>query len=89
MLPFIENGSYAFFFFIKPLKMSSKYIYKIMHPSLGLIVKRFKCFDNLGYLRFEGDGPESSSSEKIGKIKRNQVLGRLFLVISINKINFL
>jgi len=89
MLPSIESGSYAFFFSIKALKMSSKHIYKIMHPSLGLIIKRFKYIDNSGYFRFEGDGPESTSSAKIGKIKRNQVLGRLFLVIARNKINFL
>ena len=89
MLPTVENGSYAFFFFLNPLKMSSNHIYKIMHPSLGLIIKRFKCIDDSGYLWFEGDNHESTSSLKIGKITRNQVLGRLFLVISRHKINFL
>ena len=89
MLPTIENGSYVLFFFLNPLKMSSNYIYKIIHPSLGLIIKRFKYTDNEGYLWFEGDSQESTSSLKIGKINRNQVLGRLFFVISRHKIKFL
>jgi hypothetical protein len=89
MLPTIENGSYALFFFFDPLKMSTKYIYKIFHPSLGLIIKRFKCIDDSGYLWFEGDSKESTSSSKIGKINRNQVLGRIFFVISRYKIKFL
>jgi len=86
MLPTIENGSYVFSFFLNPLKMSPKYIYKIIHPSLGLIIKRFKYIDDSGHLWFEGDCQESTSSLNIGKINRDQVLGRIFFVISRYKI---
>jgi signal peptidase I len=52
------------------------------HAALGWIVKRIARIDAEGWLRLEGDDPASCSSESIGRVPSQAVLGRAVLRIA-------
>lgn len=54
-----------------------------MHERLGRIVKRLKNNDD-GKLQFAGDNPQSTSSEAIGFVSQNAIIGKAIFVISPN-----
>jgi hypothetical protein len=52
------------------------------HPALGWIIKRIARLEPEGWLRLEGDDPESCSSEFLGNVPLQAVLGRAVLRIT-------
>lgn len=78
MSPTLNDGDYIIT--IKPRTFRPGFIYVLKHDRLGQMVKRLKSVDDKD-IWFEGDNTASSSSEKIGSIKRDQIKGRAILAI--------
>ena len=79
MSPTIENGDYILT--IRPRTLCAGFIYVLQHNRMGRIVKRLSEDTAEGFL-FEGDNAASSSSDKIGLVKRDQITGRAIFAIT-------
>lgn len=81
MFPTIKNGSFVLSFFSNNMKIVPNKIYRLAHPRFGSIIKRLSFKDADGNFWFTGDSKKSTSQKKIGAIKREQINGRIWLVI--------
>lgn len=78
MSPTLNDGDYILT--IKPRTFRAGFIYVLQHDRMGRIIKRLSEDTAEGFL-FEGDNAGSSSSDKIGLIKRDQITGRAIFAI--------
>ena len=81
MSPTIRDGSFVLSFFSNNMKIVPDRIYRLAHPQFGSIVKRLSFKDADGNFWFKGDSKNSTSQKKIGAIKKEQINGRIWLVI--------
>ena len=81
MLPTIKDGSFVLSFFSNNMKIVPNKIYRLAHPQFGSIIKRLSFEDADGNFWFTGDSKRSTSLKKIGAIKREQINGRIWLVV--------
>jgi signal peptidase I len=81
MEPEIDENS---FIFCIPYKTESRErsIFVIDHKKYGLLIKKLKYIDKNFNYWFVGENSDSISSEKIGPIKKNQIIGKAFLLFS-------
>ena len=82
MFPTIKDGSFVLCFSSSNMKIVPNKIYRLAHPQFGSIVKRLSFEDANGYFWFTGDSKRSTSLKKIGAIKREQINGRIWLVVN-------
>jgi len=81
MFPTIKDGSFVLSFFSNNMKIVPNKIYRLAHPQFGSIIKRLSFEDVDGNFWFTGDSKRSTSLKKIGAIKREQINGRIWLVV--------
>ena len=81
MFPTIKDGSFVLSFFSNNMKIVPNKIYRLAHPQFGSIIKRLSFEDADGNFWFTGDSKRSTSLKKIGAIKREQINGRIWLVV--------
>jgi nickel-type superoxide dismutase maturation protease len=76
-------GEESFIFSI-PYKTESrkKSIFVISHKKYGLLIKKLKYIDENSNHWFVGENDDSISSEKIGPIKKSEIIGKAFLLFS-------
>lgn len=84
MFPTIKDGSFVLSFSSSNMKIVPNKVYRLAHPQFGSIVKRLSFEDANGNFWFTGDSKKSTSLKKIGAIKREQINGRIWLVIDQN-----
>lgn len=84
MEPIIPENSYVLI--SSKYKYKSKSIFIFVHNVYGKLIKRLKLKDHDGNLWFEGENPNSVSSENIGSINKSSVIGRICLVITKKRI---
>lgn len=84
MAPTLNDGDYILI--KKPrsaragfLKLRS--IYVLHHDQFGVIVKRLTEITHNG-LKFTGDNPHSTSSDRLGLVQHNQIMGRAMIAIT-------
>ena len=81
MFPTIKDGSFVLCFSSSNMKIVPNKIYRLAHPQFGSIIKRLSFEDAEGNFWFTGDSKRSTSLKKIGAIKREQINGRIWLVV--------
>ena len=81
MEPKIDENS---FIFSIPYKTESREgsIFIISHKKYGLLIKKLKYIDENSYYWFVGENDASISSEKIGPIKKSEIIGKAVLLFS-------
>ncbi len=81
MAPTLAPGDYLMI--TKARTIRSGFVVLVEHPKYGVIVKRVVTVSERA-ITLEGDGPDSSSTESLGKIALANVLGRARLAITPN-----
>ncbi len=74
MYPKLSGGDYIIatrFFF----RLKKNDIVVAIHPAYGMLIKRILKIDDNGYW-LAGDNPQSVSTEKMGPVTRNQIIGK-------------
>ncbi len=86
MLPNFQSGDYVIalkIFCRKSLKVGDVVI--INHPVYNEIIKRIRSIELDGSMQLLGDGVQTTSSEKIGTIKREWLVGKVYFLFSVLK----
>ena len=65
-----------------------KKIFVISHKKYGKLIKKLVKIDNEENFWFKGENNSSISTEKIGPIKLNQILGKVVLSVSKDTLKF-
>lgn len=78
MTPALSSGDYIIL--TKARALRPGFVVLADHPKYGLITKRVKTVEKDSVL-LEGDGPESTSSEAMGLIPKDKIIGRARLAI--------
>lgn len=81
MEPTIDENSFIFCIPYKT-ESSGRSILVISHKKYGLLIKKLKYIDENFNYWFVGENDDSISSEKIGPIKKSEIIGRVFLIFS-------
>lgn len=76
MEPSLPNGSFALFRPVFTPRVGKTVL--VEHDAFGLIIKRIVATSN-DAITIAGTDPRSTSSEKLGSIKKNQIKGALLL----------
>ena len=79
----IEDNSYILTKPVKKIRIDSSFVFK--HKFYGLLIKRLVKIDSDKNFWFQGNAKESLSTEKIGPIKKKDIIGKVFLNISSRK----
>ena len=77
MLPRLRGDDYVIAINLPWLTFNPGHTVLVLHPSLGLIIKRIFTVKANECFTLVGDHPSSLSSEQIGRIKRAQIVGRV------------
>ena len=89
MLPKIPCGSFVL---VKKqtceINCSNNSIFVFYHRIYGDLIKKLDYIDKSKRLWFSGSSKESIARNKIGPVQREQVIGKVILIISRNKISF-
>lgn len=82
MFPVLPANSFVFLSsWFNNQKLSDKQIVKVVHPTYGHIIKKIKYKDELGNYWLEGFGIESVTTEQMGAISPEDVVGIVVCVI--------
>ncbi len=79
MYPRLSGGDYVIatrFFF----RLKKNDIIVAEHPVYGRLIKRVVQIDDNGYW-LAGDNPQSVSTEKMGPVKKKQILGKFLFAV--------
>ena len=80
MSPSIPGSSYVV---IKSTKrFTIKRFFVLNHPHYGKLIKKLVKIDSKNMFWFQGECPQSVSMNEIGPIKKDQVIGKVVLLIS-------
>ena len=82
MLPRLRGGDYVIAINLPWLTFNPGHTVLVLHPSLGLIIKRIFTVNASAWFTLVGDHPSSTSPEQIGCIERNQIIGRVIYRIA-------
>jgi len=85
MDPLLHSDSYILTINIKP---ELKKFFVISHKKYGRLVKKLVKIDNKENFWFKGENNSSISTEKIGPINLNQILGKVVLSVSKDSLKF-
>ena len=80
MSPYLTDGSYVIVISPWNFLLSRKPILCFRHKQYGKIVKRLKSFKN-GCFFFDSDSPEGISSDQIGPIAKQEIIGRVLVIV--------
>lgn len=86
MLPNFQSGDYVIalkIFRYKSLKAGDVVI--INHPVYNEIIKRIRSIELDGSILLQGDGFQTTSSEKIGAVKKEWLIGKVYFLFSVLK----
>ncbi|MBT8123742.1 MAG: S24/S26 family peptidase [Gammaproteobacteria bacterium] len=84
MLPRFNDSDYVMAINLPWLILKPGHVVLVLHSSLGLIIKRIFKVESNGFYKLVGDHQSSTSSEQMGWIERNQIIGRVFYHIANN-----
>ena len=76
MLPQFGDSDYVIAVNWPYLGLQPGHVVLVLHPSLGLIIKRIFTI-NFPHYKLVGDHSSSTSSEHMGCVERAQILGRI------------
>ncbi len=79
----IDENSYVLTKPVKKMRIDSSFVFR--HKFYGLLIKRLVKIDSDKNFWFQGNTEESLSMEKIGPIKKKDIMGKVFLNISSRK----
>ena len=85
MNPVLNSDSYILTTNYRP---KLKKFFVINHKKYGKIVKKLVKIDNKKNFWFKGENNSSISTESIGPIKLNQILGKVILSVSKDSLKF-
>lgn len=77
MAPTLMPGDYLISWRSHQSRWRIGQIVLLRHPHLGTLVKRISSVDQQGLLSLEGDNPASSSSQTLGHVSPDAVIGRV------------
>ena len=75
MAPAYNDGDYVVSLGFLPVREGDVVV--VQHPLFGRIIKRVAELDDHSGIRLQGDNPQSTSSEAMGWLTRQQLLGRV------------
>ncbi|WP_261841123.1 nickel-type superoxide dismutase maturation protease [Aliamphritea ceti] len=83
MLPTFSEGDYVLCLrplSLLPLKVGDVVV--VQHPRFGRIIKRIETLNDESAMWLRGDNPQSTSSETMGWLARQALIGRVVLHIA-------
>lgn len=80
MSPCIPNNSYVCIKSTKTYNIKSFFV--LNHPHYGKLIKKLVRIDSKNMFWFKGECAQSISMNEIGPIKKDQVIGKVILLIS-------
>jgi hypothetical protein len=82
MCPAIKHNDYVVCALWPGYKVRIGSVVVVAHPRLNIIVKRVQCIDNLGRLQLSGDHVSSTSTDNMGWVDKEFLIGRVIFNIS-------
>lgn len=80
MSPYLTDGSYVIVISPWNFLLSRRPILCFRHKHYGKIVKRLKSFKNDCFF-FDSDSPEGISSDQIGPVAKQEIIGRVLVLM--------
>lgn len=82
MCPTMDHNDYVLCALWPGYKLRKGSLVVVAHSKFNTIVKRVQCIDHLGRLKLSGDHDSSVSTDSMGWINKQDVVGRVIFCIS-------